>query len=91
MIERTAGKDYTTLAYINRMRELCRLKEKVPASISAGRDTTKPVEFRIPPSTSSGTEATSRARAALQAILAEPNVVSPSISPGSTKERYDEP
>src|SRR5262249_37713807 len=30
VIERTAGKDYTTLTYIERMRELCRVEAKVP-------------------------------------------------------------
>jgi hypothetical protein len=34
VIERTAGKDYTTLEHINRMREQCRLGAKDPASIS---------------------------------------------------------
>jgi hypothetical protein len=33
-IERIAGKDYTTLANIERMRELCRVPAKVPASTS---------------------------------------------------------
>src|SRR5262249_16168938 len=32
IIERIAGKDYTTLAEIGRMRELCRVKLKVPDS-----------------------------------------------------------
>src|SRR5271169_4623472 len=30
VIERTAGKDYTTLADIQRMRELCRVEQKAP-------------------------------------------------------------
>jgi hypothetical protein len=30
LIERIAGKDYTTLANIERMRELCRVEAKVP-------------------------------------------------------------
>src|ERR1700686_136102 len=30
VIERIAGKDYTTLANIDRMRELCRVEAKVP-------------------------------------------------------------
>jgi hypothetical protein len=33
-IERIAGKDYTTLANIDRMRELCRVETKVPDSTS---------------------------------------------------------
>lgn len=30
LIERIAGKDYTTLANIERMRQLCRIRAKVP-------------------------------------------------------------
>ena len=40
-IERTAGKDYTTLANINRMRELCRVEREAPGSGSAAHDATK--------------------------------------------------
>jgi hypothetical protein len=36
VIERIAGKDYTTLANIERMREKCRVETKVRASICAG-------------------------------------------------------
>src|SRR5262249_23116547 len=32
VVERIAGKDYTTLANIERMRELCRVEARVPAS-----------------------------------------------------------
>src|SRR5262245_23343591 len=39
-IERTAGKDYTTLANIERMRELCRVQAKAPDSTSGPRDAT---------------------------------------------------
>jgi hypothetical protein len=35
-IERIAGKDFTTLAHIERMRELCRVEAKVPGFISGG-------------------------------------------------------
>jgi hypothetical protein len=35
-IERIAGKDYTTLANIERMRELCRVQAKVHGSTCAG-------------------------------------------------------
>ena len=37
IIERIAGKDFTTLANIERMRELCRVQAKGHDSISAGR------------------------------------------------------
>ena len=36
VIERIAGKDYTTLANIERMRELCRVEAKVQDSTCAG-------------------------------------------------------
>jgi hypothetical protein len=32
IVERIAGKEYTTLAYIERMRELCRVEAKAPDS-----------------------------------------------------------
>ena len=35
VIERIAGKDFTTLANINRMRELCRVEAKAPGSTCA--------------------------------------------------------
>src|ERR1700730_461633 len=37
VIERIAGKDFTTLANIERMRELCRVEAKAHDSICAGR------------------------------------------------------
>jgi hypothetical protein len=47
IIERTAGKDYTTLAYIERMRELCR-EERQPKNAKPERghrvDTAKALE-----------------------------------------------
>ena len=36
VVERIAGKDYTTLANIERMRELCRVEPKVPDCTSDG-------------------------------------------------------
>ena len=39
VIERIAGKDYTTLANIERMRELCRVEANEPNSTHEGRDT----------------------------------------------------
>jgi hypothetical protein len=88
VIERVAGKDYTTLGHINRMRELCRLEAKAPASISGARDAMMPMAAsRTRQSGSSAMVATNEARAALRMILAEPSDASPSISPGSTNER----
>ena len=40
VIERIAGKDFTTLANINRMRELCRVESNHPGSTSAPREGT---------------------------------------------------
>src|SRR6266566_3909922 len=37
VLERIAGKDFTTLANIERMRQLCRVEAKAPDSICAGR------------------------------------------------------
>src|SRR6266446_6029844 len=38
-IERIAGKDFTTLDEIKRMRELCRVQAKEPGCLSVSRDT----------------------------------------------------
>src|SRR6202048_3583106 len=40
VVERIAGKDFTTLANIERMRELCRVEAKVPDSTFGPRDAT---------------------------------------------------
>src|ERR1700719_3138206 len=42
VIERIAGKDYTTLANIERMRELCRVETKVPDFISDSGESDTP-------------------------------------------------
>ena len=44
IIEQIAGKHYTTLANIERMRELCRVRPKVHESGYDHRDETKPVK-----------------------------------------------
>src|SRR6185437_4825357 len=71
VIERIAGKDFTTLANIARMRELCRVAAKAPASTFGqgeltGQDTTDRSGL-------SGTETVRQARAALHTTLLEPN------------------
>ena len=43
VVERIAGKDYTTLANIERMRELCRVEAKAPVSGCSQRDGTNTV------------------------------------------------
>src|SRR6476620_541022 len=55
VIERIAGQDYTTLAEIERMRELCRLHPREPDFGSAGNAETRKAGSRTPPSTSSET------------------------------------
>src|SRR5260370_26716398 len=88
VIERIAGKDYTTLAHINRMRELCRLAQD-RTSISDARDSTRRGVTRQ--SGSSKTEAVKEARAALQTILRDASEPSPSSSPASTRVPRDKP
>src|ERR1700757_4842242 len=64
IIERIAGKDYTTLAEIERMRELCRQSPKDQGSGSAKHAATGPDGSPTPPSTSSETVNIKRAQAA---------------------------
>jgi hypothetical protein len=84
VIERVAGKDYTTLGHIERMRELCRLEAKAPAFTSGAHGTTKPDVLRIPQYGLSETAAISEARVALRTILMEPSAPLPRTSPKST-------
>src|SRR5215831_10148571 len=53
VIERTAGKDYTTRAAIREMRRLCQLSVKVQGSGSDLRAGTRPAKSSPGPSTSS--------------------------------------
>jgi hypothetical protein len=64
VIERTAGKDYTTLSNIARMRELCRVEVKAPGSGCAERNTIEPESLPTRQLGSSKTEHTARAREA---------------------------
>jgi hypothetical protein len=65
VIERIAGKDYTTLAHIERMRELCRVEAKVPGSTSGGNAETKMDRSRREPHGSSATDGGTSPRVAL--------------------------
>jgi hypothetical protein len=47
VIERIAGKDYTTLVNIERMRELCRVQAKAPDSTFGARGATPPATSPI--------------------------------------------
>jgi hypothetical protein len=71
VIERVAGKDFTTLANIERMRELCQLHPKELDFGSAGNAETRKAGLRTPPSTSSETADISRARAAAEMTVAK--------------------
>lgn len=71
VIERIAGKDFTTLANIERMRELCRLHPKEPDFGSAGNAETTKAGLHTPPSTSSETVDIKRALAAAKMTVAQ--------------------
>jgi hypothetical protein len=90
VIERTAGKDYTTLADIERMRELCRKPPKDRAYGSAGNGETDRGPSRIPPCGTSATMAdTKKALDAALTIVDTLRKSSPNTSPasGSTGRR----
>ena len=72
VIERTAGKDYTTLAAIKRMRGLCRVEPPRRAYGSNPNVATKePAESHTPPSGSLKTVDFDRARSALEMTVTE--------------------
>jgi hypothetical protein len=70
VVERIAGKDYTTLANIERMRELCRVEAKVPDSGSG-------IGAAEQPSGSSSITAASSAQARAKMISARLKTRSP--------------
>ena len=76
VVERIAGKDYTTLHEIERMRELCRTRLKEPGSISGPQ--TRPAR----PSGSSGTPERS---SALDSLLMNATRLSKGLPPISQK------
>jgi hypothetical protein len=69
VVERIAGKDYTTLANIKRMRELCRVEVREPASGYSRPDGTSPEQSSNAPSGSSATAQSSGALALAKAKL----------------------
>src|SRR6516164_4133545 len=71
VIERTAGKDYTTLAAIERMRGLCRVPAKAPGSISKPSEETPEATLPTPLCGKSAMADIARAQAALQQTLQE--------------------
>src|SRR5262249_30654476 len=87
VIERTAGKDYTTRAAIWEMRRLCQLSVKVQGSGSDQRAGTRPGGSSGRPLTSSWTPGSITPQDALRAKLIARNASSQSTSPASTKRR----
>ena len=73
LIERTAGKDYTTLAEIYKMRALCRLQGKALARGFDPRSGTPTSRSESGQSESSETGRAKSARAALQKIARAPS------------------
>jgi hypothetical protein len=83
VIERIAGKDYTTLRAIGRMRELCRVEAKGRASGCETPNTTDGASSAMRPFGSSRTVETARARDAALMIVNELRQHSPAISAAS--------
>jgi hypothetical protein len=86
-IERTAGKDYTTLGAIRTMRDLCRREARGRDCGSGGGAATDGRGSRTTPSGSSETETIKRAQAAAKMIVQELKGHSPNISTGSTSPK----
>jgi hypothetical protein len=87
VIERVAGKDFTTLASIERMRELCRLDQKAPVSGSAVHDETPTPASRTPQRGLSAMENIKKARDTALMIVEQLNEPSPPISPASISRK----
>src|SRR6266568_6563723 len=69
VIEKIAGKEFATLAHIERMRQLCRVEARAPDSTSKPSGETKPEASHIEPPGSSATTVGMSAQAALQMRL----------------------
>src|SRR5262245_51784880 len=86
-IERVAGKDYTTLAAIERMRELCRQNPKAGDCGSEKRDETRPEGSPTEPSGSFSMESIKRAQSAAAMIVTELKESLRPTSTASTRQR----
>lgn len=84
VIERTAGKDYTTLAAIERMRELCHVQPREYNSGYARKNATPTAPSANAPCGLFGTDRAKSARAALRKIALAPNGQSASTSQTNT-------
>jgi hypothetical protein len=80
VIERTAGKDYTTLRNIEEMRALCRVEAKGRIYGCVERSTIEPVGSPMPLCGSSRTADTAKAQDAAQMIVDELRRHSPATS-----------
>jgi hypothetical protein len=87
VIERIAGKDFTTLAAIEKMRGLCRLQQKDRASGCVSPGAAEPGASPMPPSISSETANIRRAQAAALATVTELKENSKPISTGSIRRK----
>src|SRR5262245_2091082 len=87
VIERVAGKDYTTLAAIAKMRELCRQNPKDHTSGSGKPGATNEAERPTKPSGSSSMDRIKRAQSAAGMIVRELKERSPGTSTASTSRR----
>jgi hypothetical protein len=84
VIMRIANKDYTTLANIEKMRELCEVPPKDPACGSVNRNMTKPESSLTMPSGSSEMESIKKAHAAALATVEQLSASSRTTSPENT-------
>src|SRR5258708_20899881 len=84
IIERIAGKDFTTLANIEQMRELCRVPQKDLVSGSAPKNEISTARSANAQCGSSETDRARSARVALQKIARAPSAPSASTLPKST-------
>ena len=87
VIERTAGKDYTTLGAIRQMRERCRVEARGRDFGFGARAATDRPGTHTTQSGSSEMENIQRAQAAARMIVQELKGLSPNISTGSTSSK----
>jgi len=85
VIERIAGKDFTTLRHIEEMRKKCRDQQKAQGSGSNQRSATRTASSSAAQPGSSATDHVRSARAALEKTARELKGRSQSTSPASTK------
>jgi hypothetical protein len=83
VIERAAGKDYTTLRNIERMRELCRVPQKEPGCGFSPRNETSTARSESGPCGAFETDRARLSRAALQRIARAPSARSVNTLPNT--------